>query len=153
MWYLSCTEWLGVNGIMEPKYHMKFAEYHDGINWIRDGTIAIDYKNPEEGWIVRAAIIKDSKQSYRMWFSCRWVSDYRVHSSSSYKIGYAKSLTGISWIRDGLRSGISISDSGWDSFMIAYQNILQFQDMALMFYNWNGFGVSGFGYALSSLQT
>jgi hypothetical protein len=148
MWYLSCTEWLSVHGKMEPRYHIKYAESSDGIHWDRDGRIAIDYKDPNEGGIVRASILKGEGQIYRMWFSYRNTLGYRSDSTSSYRMGYAESLNGLDWERIDGRAGITVSEVGWDSFMIAYPDVLQHEESTYMFYNGNGFGATGFGYAL-----
>src|SRR6266446_6971319 len=54
-WYLSCTGWTKVNGKAEPRYHIKYAESKDGINWDRRGIVAIDYLSEAEGAIVRSS--------------------------------------------------------------------------------------------------
>ena len=43
IWYLSCTEWFKSNDISIHKYHIKYAESVDGIDWDRKGTVAVDY--------------------------------------------------------------------------------------------------------------
>jgi hypothetical protein len=146
-WYLSCTGWSLVDGRMEPSYHLKYAESNDGICWRRDGRVAIDYKDLDEGGIVRASVCKD-QNIYRMWYSYRKVSDYRAHSQSSYRIGYAESDDGLSWRRMDDFAGISPSKNGWDSFMQAYPEVVDVHNSKLMFYNGNGFGESGFGCAI-----
>ena len=59
MWYLSCTEWFLEKGKPKHRYHLKYAESTDGIIWRRDGTIAIDYANPDEHAISRPSVIRD----------------------------------------------------------------------------------------------
>jgi len=44
--------------------------------------------------------------------------------------------------------GIDVSDNGWDSKMISYPFIYIHKGMKFMVYNGNGFGKSGFGYAV-----
>ena len=90
-WYLSCTEWRVVKGKPEPRYHIKYAESKDGINWIRKGCVAIDYKNDDEAGIVKASVIIENG-IYKMWYSYRSFVDYRINKESSYKIGYAESM-------------------------------------------------------------
>lgn len=148
MWYLACTAWVSIQGKMEPRYHIKYAESEDGIVWCRDGRIAIDYKDSSEGGIVRASVLKRGNQSYQMWYSYRNISDYRTNSMCSYRIGYAESLNGLDWNRADDRAGITVSSSGWDSFMIAYPDVIKCQGKTYMFYNGNGFGSTGFGYAV-----
>ena len=145
-WYLSCTEWVTVQGKLEPRYNLKYAESSDGINWTRDGTVAIDYANDEEGGIVRASVIKQS-HGYLMWYSYRSHHDYRSNSQLSYRIGFAHSLDGIKWTRQDQSVGIDVSRDGWDSFMVAYPHVVNIGGQLHMFYNGNGFGKTGLGYA------
>lgn len=145
-WYLSCVGWHEVNGKAEPRYHLKYAESKDGINWDRRGHVAIDFKNDEEGGIVKATVKKVNGE-YLMWFAYRALKDYRTDWTASYRIGFATSKDGKNWKRDDSLSGIDLSESGWDSEMITYPHVLEVKGKLLMFYNGNGFGKSGFGYA------
>src|SRR5260221_3061861 len=146
-WYLSCTEYRNVNGLIEPRYHIKYAESANGIDWMRNGVIAIDYKSDEEAGIVRASVICDP-EIFRMWFSYRNFNNYRTDRNNSYKIGYAESNDGIVWNRQDDLAGIYLSNDGWDSQMQAYPNVIDFQNTRYMFYNGNEFGKSGFGFAV-----
>ena len=38
MWYISCTEWLMIKNYPEPKYHVKYCESLDGIQWNKKGN-------------------------------------------------------------------------------------------------------------------
>lgn len=146
-WYLSCTDWQEVNGKAEPRYHIKYAESLDGINWKRTGIIAIDYASESEGGIVRASVVKDG-ETYRMWYSYRGLLDYRTGAENTYKIGYAESQDGIVWKRIDAGPILERTESGWDSEMVAYPEVLDTDADRYMFYNGNGFGVTGFGYAV-----
>jgi hypothetical protein len=148
-WYLSCTEWREVSGRVEPRYHIKYAESLDGITWTRKGTVAIDYLNDSEAGIVKASVIKDGNL-YRMWFSFRQFDGYRSDVNSSYRIGYAESNDGISWQRFDSQSqhGLSVSADGWDSMMVEYPHVIRMPHGLFMFYNGNGFGQTGFGFAV-----
>lgn len=145
-WYLSCTGWDNVAGLMEPRYHLKYAESADGINWKREGRVAIDYSSISEGGIVRASVCKDDDM-YRMWYSYRHQANYRTEQASSYRIGYAESCDGLVWKRKDNEVGITTSPQGWDSFMQAYPEVIDVNGRRYMFYNGNGFGESGFGFA------
>jgi predicted GH43/DUF377 family glycosyl hydrolase len=144
-WYSVCTGWSLVEGVPEPSYHIKYAESKDGINWERKGQIAIDYKDEDECGIVRATVLKG--HFYEMWFSYRQGIDYRTDPSKGYRIGYAKSLDGISWERCDDDNGMSVSLSGWDSQMVAYPCVVSIDNKSYMFYNGNHFGKEGMGYA------
>lgn len=147
-WYMSCTGWENVDGRVEPRYHLKYAESSDGVHWRRDGVIAIDYGSSDEGGIVRATVCK-AKNLYQMWFSFRSLVGYRTNSSNSYRIGYAESLDGIKWVRKDRQVGIDVSEDGWDSLMLAYPEVVDIENHRFMFYNGNGFGLTGIGYAIA----
>ena len=138
MWYLSCTEWVLVDGKPRHKYHIKYAESDDGINWRRDGAIAIDYSNESEYAISRPTVIQDDG-GWKMWYSYR---------GASYRIGYAESGDGKKWIRRDAYAGIDVSPSGWDSEMIEYPFVFDHKGQRYMLYNGNGYGRTGFGLAV-----
>ena len=146
-WYLSCTGWRDINGRPEPLYHLKYAESKDGISWQREGITAIDFMSAREGGIVRASVIR-AKDHYQMWYCYRGQSEYREASEASYRIGYAESGDGIEWFRKDDGPVVERSESGWDSEMVAYPEIVELSGSRYMFYNGNGFGKSGFGYAV-----
>lgn len=145
-WYLSCTHWASVEGKMEPFYHIKYAESEDGIHWRRNAQVALDYKSEEEGGIVKASVIKEHGM-YKMWYAYRNGKNYRSNRANSYRIGYAESPDGIEWRRLDERVDLQLSSHGWDSEMLAYPHVIDHQKKRYMFYNGNGFGRSGFGYA------
>ena len=150
-YYLSCNEWIYADNKQEPIYDIKYAKSKDGIYWERSGDIAIPLKK-NEGGIVSASVIK-YKNRYLMWYSYRKKIDYRNNKNNSYKIGFAKSKDLINWDRLDKDSGISLSEKGWDSEMIAYPNVIESNGKLYMFYNGNGFGKSGFGYAEMDLKS
>ncbi|MGZ5006653.1 MAG: hypothetical protein ACXWFI_02195, partial [Methylobacter sp.] len=99
-----------------------------------------------EGGIVRASVCKDGGL-YRMWYSYRGHTGYRDTPANSYRIGYAESGDGLAWTRMDDQAGIGLSDTGWDSLMLAYPEVVDVGGRRYMFYNGNGFGQTGFGYA------
>ena len=146
MWYLSCIKWERFDGKYEPIYNIKYAESLDGIEWKQTGKVAIEL-NEDEGGVVSAAVIKENGK-YKMWFGKRKKSDYRLNKENSYRIGYAESVNGIDWIRRDSEAGIDISKEGWDSEMISYPYVFKKDNNLVMLYNGNGFGKTGFGYAV-----
>jgi hypothetical protein len=146
IWYLSCIEWKINNGYPEPLYNIKYAESNDGINWKRNGTVAIELKK-DEGGIASASVLKEGN-IYKMWYSYRGIFNYRTNKNSSYRIGYAESKDGIKWVRKDHLASIGLSKTGWDSEMIAYPHVFKNNGRKHMLYNGNGFGKSGFGYAI-----
>jgi len=146
-WYLSGTKWEILDERIEAFYHLKYAESGDGIHWIRNGTVAIDYETAVEGGIARPSVMKEDGV-FKMWFCYRGGSRFREDRRASYRIGYAESENGVSWTRMDDQAGIDVSAKGWDSQMIAYPFVLERNGTKYMFYCGNGFGSAGFGYAL-----
>jgi hypothetical protein len=146
MWYLSCTKIEVIDGRPEPFYDVKYAESKDGIHWDRTGVVCVGYDEFTDA-IGRPTVFKDG-DVYKMYFSYRNATNYRTDVKRSYRIGYAESTDGINWTRQDELAGIKRSDDGWDSLMMDYCHIFQNQGQWTMFYNGNGFGASGFGYAV-----
>jgi hypothetical protein len=145
-WYFCSTEWTTVEDRLEAVYHIRYAESDDGIHWRRDGTVAIDYEAKDEA-IARGSVVRDADR-YRMWYAYRKTSGFRDDPSRSYRIGYAESPDGVAWTRVDDAAGIDVSDDGWDSAMIAYPYVFDHAGTRYLFYNGNGFGQTGFGYAV-----
>jgi predicted GH43/DUF377 family glycosyl hydrolase len=146
MWYCGCTGWYIENGITEPRYQIKYAESLDGIHWTRDNVICIPYKDDKEA-NTRPSVIKENGV-YKMWYCYRSISDYRTDKEKSYRIGYAESEDGKTWIRKDESVNVNMSEDGWDSEMMAYPYIYERGGQKFMLYNGNGFGRFGFGYAV-----
>jgi hypothetical protein len=144
MWYTSYIRW-SFNGIKPtPEYNIKYAESRNGVDWNKTNIVCIE--EDEKGGIATPSVIKKDN-IYHMWFGYRpdYSSDGKI---AGYSIGYAKSLDGINWKRDDDNSGISASNTGWDADMVCYPHVIECDGNYLMFYCGNGFGETGFGYAL-----
>ena len=74
-----------------------------------------------------------------MWFA---------HKGEAYRIGYAESLDGLSWVRDDSYAGIDVSAGDFDSDMIEYAAVVRHRDRHVMFYNGNDYGRGGIGLAV-----
>ncbi|SRR6266481_3112867 len=145
MWYVSCTGWRLINDRQEPLYNIKYAESKDGIYWTRTGHICIGYDNFTEAIGRPSVYFKDDK--FRMLYSYRSASNYRTDPAKSYRLGYAESSDGLHWTRFDEQVGIDRSSQGWDSEMIEYCYRHDQGNSTYLFYNGNGFGMSGVGYA------
>lgn len=145
MFYLSGIKWIPYAGKMESQYLLMHATSTDGVNWIRNGKSIIPAKVENESQTSAAIIFLDSK--YHMFFCYRYGTDFRKAKDRGYRIGYASSTDLVNWTRDDEQAGIDVSESGWDSEMIAYPHIARINDKYFMFYCGNNFGREGFGYA------
>lgn len=140
MWYGSNLSW--GKDQKDMKHVIKFAESTNGINWQRTNDIHINLFHPNEFAISKPFVIKDGV-IYKMWYS------YRANGSiDTYRIGYAESIDGLIWERMDENSGIDVAEEGWDSEMIEYPAIVDFNGSRYMLYNGNGYGKTGFGLAV-----
>lgn len=140
MYYVSGTEWLHKD---LPRYNIQIARSSNGMEWTREGDIAIDYRDADEMALARPWVTKDCDGVYRMWFSHKG----DAASGSQYRLGFAHSANGDVWRRNDSLAGLEPSESGWDSEMIEYAAVIDHDGRSLMFYNGNGYGVDGFGVA------
>lgn len=168
-YYLSCNGWLSDGGKLEPTYRIKEATTGGLSNayfntWRckpdKNGVV-IDFKSEDEGGISNATVFcDDPNQIKHMWFCYRNKFDYRTNKANSYRIGYATGYPAVlidnnpfkvkekaRWVRQDSLVDLPPSEAGWDSEMICYPNVIKYKDTLYMFYNGNGFGSSGFGYA------
>lgn len=135
MWYCSCTDWVE----NEPKYLIKYAESPNGIDWTPTGKICIGY---EAGGAIGWPMVTKENGTYSMIYSYRGEANDRT-GSQSYRLGEATSKDGLHW--DLLPSSpLEPSETGWDSEMVCYSSVIGNK----MFYNGNGFGLSGIGLAI-----
>lgn len=145
MFYTSGTGWHYINNRWEHTYTIRKATSLNGIDWNRDFKNIIEPNNNLE-CISNPTILKNNN-TYHMWYSFKGSRDFRSDPNFSYRIGYAHSKDLNIWVRDDANSGIDISKDGWDSNMIEYPNLCKLENKVFLFYNGNGFGESGFGYA------
>jgi hypothetical protein len=146
LWYTSSTGWLVVHGHPEPVYQIKYAESTDGVHWRRENRTCLEYTFEGEANARPTVIKRDGL--YRMWYCFRGSVDYRSAKAQSYRIGYAESADAVHWTRRDDRVGIERSVEGWDSVMMAYPFVYEHRGQTYMLYNGNGFGETGFGYAV-----
>lgn len=135
MWYVSGEGWIHRD---LPKYNIKYAHSLDGIEWHRDGKVAVDLLDGETA-LARPCVVK-TEQEYEMYFS------YKV-PEIGYRIGLAKSSDGIVWNRTN-QVVLDVSEEGWDSEMVQYSYVFRHNDIDYMLYNGNGYGKTGIGYAI-----
>jgi hypothetical protein len=140
MWYVGGSEWTVVGGKPLPMYNIKYLESPDGINWPPEGRVCIDYESEDEHAFGKPFVFEHGGLQ-RMFYSVRT-------RSKGYRIGYAESADGRRWVRKDAEAGIDVSESGWDSQMIAYACVVPYKDRFYMFYNGNNLGETGFGYAV-----
>jgi hypothetical protein len=141
-WFTSCVRWENTPDGPKHYYNLEYAESPDGIQWKRDGKIAIDFADEHEYALGVPRVIKDS-DGYKMWFCSRATA-----TQPTYRIRYAESADGIDWKRLEKGPGLDVSDHGWDSEMVCYPYVFDHAGSRYMLYNGNGYGRTGFGIAI-----
>lgn len=137
MWYVSGLGWEQRAGQLQSLYHVKSAESDDGVKWRRDGQVAIGLQGDETN--VARPCVTGSPGAYEMWFSCA--------SGGEYRIGYATSPDGCDWQRRST-GGLAPGDAPWESKAVAYPWVFTDGDRDVLLYNGDGFGRTGFGWAV-----
>jgi hypothetical protein len=140
MWYVSATEWRESRSGPQHSYHIRYAESADGVAWKRDGTVCLDYASPEEHAFSRPWVIRDP-DVYRMWFAVR---------GDRYAISYAESQDGKEWRRLS-EGGLTASGTDWESGMVEYPCVFDWNGRRYMLYNGNDYGRTGVGLAALEL--
>ena len=139
-WYSGVNEWTDVLGKELPVGNIRFTESADGLNFNRDNFVTCLEPLPEEFSLSRAYVFKHDNQ-YKMLFSCR------LRSNDMYRLGYAESSDGKMWQRNDSKIQVGAPSGNWDKDMICYTSLITIKGKNYLFYNGNGFGASGFGYA------
>ena len=141
-WFTSCVRWADDGAERKHFYNLEYAESSDGIDWRRDGTVAVDFESDSEYALGVPRVLRDEDR-YRMWFCARASA-----AAPTYRIRYAESDDGISWQRRAEGPWLDVSESGWDSEMVCYPFVFDHDGQRFMLYNGNGYGRSGFGLAV-----
>ena len=137
MWYVSGEGWINRD---LPKYNIKYASSHDGIQWTNNGEVALELLDNETA-LARPCILYDG-HTYEMYFSYK---DPQI----GYRIGYATSSNGKKFQRSRDQSHyLNVSEKGWDSEMVEYSFVFEHQNIRFMLYNGNNYGENGIGYAV-----
>lgn len=141
MWYIGTNKegWTMSSGKLKPLYIMKYTESEDGLHWNEKAVQCMEYKNEDEHGFGRPYVWKEN-QKYRMLYSIRTYS-------RGYYIGYAESEDGVKWDRRDELAGIDLGQNSWDDTNLSYPYLYKYGQRTYLFYNGNGCGKTGFGYA------
>lgn len=145
MWYSSGTDWIEVGERPEHVYLLMHAVSEDGVRWEREHRSILSPTREHESQ-TRPTVVRFGSR-WHMWYCYRGSVGFRG-TGETYRIGYAWSQDLQTWERSDAGAGISVSDTGWDSQMICYPEVVPIDGRLLLFYNGNGFGEGGFGYAI-----
>lgn len=136
MAYISYTDWVEHDGLMEPTYQIKVIQSDDPYSWQTSSEVAIGGECLARPWFVA-----ENKMTY----SLRESTDFRANPKRSYRTWEAFYYDGC-W--NCFPMAFEPSPEGWDSEMIAYGVQLRTEYGDYFFYNGNGFGRAGMGAAI-----
>lgn len=142
IWYTSDARegWVNAGNQLRPCYDLKHIEARSPIDWPRmGGHTCIPLQGKDEHGIAKGTIWKED-DLYKIIYSIRSLS-------KGYRLGYAESFDGIDFVRKDDQVGIDVSDSGWDSEMIAFPERFSYFGKTYLFYCGNHYGMGGMGYA------
>lgn len=139
MWYVAGDCHISAGGTTRPTYNIRAIESDDGIAWPTKGDVVVNLEIDEYG-LGRPFVTKLDGQN-RMFYSVR-------SHDQGYHLGQAVSVDGQIWVRRDDEVGIHISDFGWDSEMLIWASIISTEFGTYLFYNGNGYGKTGFGFAI-----
>jgi hypothetical protein len=142
IWYTADVDdgWIQGPKKKMPLYDLKHLVSESPIEFPRlRGKTAVGLQNSDEHGIAKCTVWKESGL-YKCIYSIR-------SRSKKYRLGYGESPDGVSFLRMDENVGIDVSESGWDSEMIAFAERFQFKDRVYLFYSGNHYGMGGIGYA------
>jgi len=140
MWHQSGRPWMQVGDATLPSYDIRYAESDDGRAWRPTGAPAVGFAHSGEVAIARFCPLRD-RSDYKGWYSFRG-NDW------GYRIGYAVSPDGNTWIRDDAAAGIECDPQSWEGTMMCYPHVFDAEPGRFMLYNGGRYGAAGFGIAI-----
>lgn len=148
MWYnADCDNVWTTNdaGKILPVYITKCMTSSDPYVWKQnEGTQCFNFKEEKE-YALSTPTLWYEDGLYNMIYSVRTFD-------KGYRLGYAKSKDGMTFIRADEEMDIDVSASGWDSEMICFGYRYKYKNKTYLFYSGNNYGVGGMGYAELELE-
>jgi hypothetical protein len=151
MWYVSGTCWTETKGILEPEYVLRSCVSPDGIMWETGSSLTLqDYPggviNQTRAWVTQEA------GGMRLWYSRRG-RDFRIGGNEAYRL-FSCSIDSQGEATGEVEPVVFSNPPAageFDSWMQAYGCVVRRASDEVMFYNGDGFGVAGIGWATREL--
>lgn len=138
-YYAVINGWKLINNTPYPVYNIWYTVSEDGIHFPdSDSCLCVD-TDDKEYRIGRPKVYK-TEGGYEMFYT-------RDLITKEYISGYAVSRDGVNWARKDALFNLQRSRTGWDSEMACYPVKLKTERNTFLFYNGNGMGRTGVGYA------
>jgi predicted GH43/DUF377 family glycosyl hydrolase len=136
MWYVAGSEWETIDGKAMPIYDIRHIESPDGVHWPESGVVVVPVSLADEHGFGRPYVLR-SASAYRMHYSIR------KRNPARYRMGYAVSSDGITWVRRDADIGIDISDAPFENETVCYGAEFERAGTTWLLYNGNDFGGTG----------
>lgn len=146
-WYNSGLRWEKTEQGWKHYYGIHYAYSSNGVDWVCEPGLCLPFADEYEYAFGRPSVLRQA-HTYFMWYAHR-----ATKTIDTYRIGFASSADGRHWERNDALSGIDVSVDGWDSEMICYPCVFEHQGRIYMLYNGNGYGKTGFGWAVMEEMT
>jgi hypothetical protein len=140
MFYVAGSAWETLDGKAMPVYGLRYLESADGIVWPDEGRVVMDPDPAAEHGFGRPWVVRDG-DGWRMHLSVR------RRDPARYRLGFARSLDGETWVRRDAELGLDVSPGEWDGDAIAYGTEVVAGGRTWLFYNGDDFGGTGVGVA------
>jgi hypothetical protein len=147
MWYHSTTGWYAHDGRREATYTIRRAFSPDGVAWAPVGADVVPPEHAATG-STRPWIAHDGSRA-RLWFSRRGTR-FRDDAEDAYRLVSAPlndDETALGDPPQPVRFTNPPQIGAWDGWMQAYASVVRADSRLVMFYNGDGFGRAGFGWA------
>jgi hypothetical protein len=150
LWYISGLGWSHRAGEPreEPVYNIRRVTSTDGISWSARSELMIGDDTITEHVVARPWVLRTSEGA-EVWYSARASHGFRDGASGAYRIWHGRIRSDDGHVADA--SPIAYANPPglheWDGEMQAYGSVARHGGDLVMFYNGNGFGRTGFGYA------
>jgi hypothetical protein len=138
VWYGGGSEFREGAEKSLPVYDIRYMESRDPLRFPEHGEVVIPLREGEHR-VGRPYVIRRDG-GYLMFYGSGT-------EQQGYRLGYAESADGQVWTRRDEDIGIDVSPDGWDSETIGYPAVVTVHGRTFLFYNGNGYGKTGFGYA------
>jgi hypothetical protein len=142
LWYVAGSEWTKIDGKSMPVYDIRYAESTNGLDWPEKGHVQIPITEKDEHGFGRPCVIAKANGGFRMFYSVR------RRSFEAYRLGYAESSDGFTWIRKDDILNLDVTMGSFDSKAIMYAAPIEINGNLYVFYNGNEFGRDGFAVAV-----
>lgn len=139
IYYAVIHSWRYLKGIPYPSYNIWCADSLDGKTFSPSaGHLCVDTDDSE--YRIGRPKVYRTANGYEMFYT-------RDTINKEYLAGYAVSPDGRNWERKDELLNLKKSANGFDSEMACYPVKLIYKNHTYLFYNGNGMGKSGVGYA------